>query len=336
MNQALEYLDIVIAYVAVLVMATSIVSTLTQIVVTTLKKRRSILITHLVTLLKAIGLSESEAKALADEIVVHPKVHAGSVVRREHLVEILLEKAARTDVVSTALKTKLGVTDPQATLKALRGRVLKLEADYPALADHVRRTQAIVENIIDKDGRALMEGIVKIMSRFDQVCDEMTHDMKTHARRWTLGFSVIVAVVLPLDSIAILRQLATNPAEVQQLVKTAKSLKEAGKEAGIAVPQEDLQEDLKNLQAQLKKQVQQISSPALGIQPLLVFTGDYWRKASSDQNAFRVIGILISIALMNLGAPFWFDALKNLLGLRPALASKETGERTERATTQAV
>lgn len=36
---------------------------------------------------------------------------------------------------------------------------------------------------------------------------------------------------------------------------------------------------------------------------------------------------------MSLGAPFWFDALKKLLSLRPALAEKESSERSERATT---
>jgi hypothetical protein len=326
MNQALEYFDIVIAYVAVLVMATSIVSTLTQVVLTVFKKRKSILVTHLVRLLENIGLSNSEAQALTDEIVNHPNVYAGSVVQREHLVEILLEQAARTNATSTALKTKLGVTNPQAMLNAIRDRVLKLEADHPALADHVKRTKAIVENIIDKDGRALTEGIATIMSRFDHICDEMTHDMKTHARGWTLGFSVVVAVVLPLDSLWIVKQLAKNPAEVQQLVETARNLKEAGTDIS--------QDDLGKLRDQLNEQTQQIISPSLGIKPFAVFTGDYWVQTSTNENPLRVIGILISIALMNLGAPFWFDALKNLLGLRPALASKENGERTERATTQ--
>ena len=38
----------------------------------------------------------------------------------------------------------------------------------------------------------------------------------------------------------------------------------------------------------------------------------------------------MSIALLRLGALFWFDALKNLLSRRTALAKKESSERTER------
>ena len=175
-----------------------------------------------------------------------------------------------------------------------------------------------------------MEGIVKIMSGFDQVCDQMTHAMKTHARAWTIGFSVLVAVGLPLDSIGIVKQLAKNPAEVQQLVDTAKGLKEVNQGA-TPTNQDDL---VKTLQKQLEAQTKQITNPALGIQPGAVFTCDYWQQKSADQVLPLLAGILLSIALMSLGAPFWFDALKNLLGLRPSLASKETGERVERATTQ--
>ena len=326
MSQALSYLDVVIAYIAVLVMATSIVSTLTQLAIAILNKRQDILITHLAKLFEGIDLTPAEARTLADDIVKHPKVQGGSVVQRGRLVEILLEKAAGTDAVSSALKTKLGVTDPEATLKAVRERVLQLEADCPALADHVRRTRAIVENALDQSGKAVMEGIVKIMSRFDQVCDQMTHAMKSHARGWTIGISAVVAVVLPFDSISVVKQLAKDPTAVQQLVSTAKTLKDAGGAAN--------QEDLAKLETQLQVQTKQITNPALGIQPGAVFTCAYWDQKTAGEVALRIFGILTSFALMTLGAPFWFDALKNLLGLRPALASQETGERTARATTQ--
>ena len=325
MNQALSYLDVVIAFVAVLVMATSIVSTLTQLAIAILKKRREILIAHLTTLLKKVGVAEADAQPLATGVVSHPDVQGSSVVQRERLVEILLEKAVGNTAVSTALRTTLGVTDPQATLDAIRNRVLKLEADSPDLADHIRRTKAIVGNALAANETVVMEGIVKIMSGFDEACDQMTHAMQAHARALTIAFSVIVAIVLPLDSIAIVKQLERNPTVVQQLVDTAKGLKDAGASAD--------QDDLKKLQDQLKTQTNQIANPALGIQPGALFDLEKWKGRSGADNWLLVFGILISIALMSLGAPFWFDALKNLLRLRPALATKETGERTQRATT---
>jgi hypothetical protein len=41
-------------------------------------------------------------------------------------------------------------------------------------------------------------------------------------------------------------------------------------------------------------------------------------------------GILLSWLLLSLGAPFWYDTLKDMLKLRSSLASKEEGQRKER------
>jgi hypothetical protein len=59
---------------------------------------------------------------------------------------------------------------------------------------------------------------------------------------------------------------------------------------------------------------------------------DQWWKAVASPSA--ILGILLSTGLMSLGAPFWFDAIKNLFRLRPSAAQKESGERAERAAAQ--
>jgi hypothetical protein len=71
MNQALSYLDVVIAFVAVLVMATSIVMTLAQLAIAILNKRRQILVTYLARLFKDIGIAGADAQSLAADIVSH-------------------------------------------------------------------------------------------------------------------------------------------------------------------------------------------------------------------------------------------------------------------------
>lgn len=48
----------------------------------------------------------------------------------------------------------------------------------------------------------------------------------------------------------------------------------------------------------------------------------------------QLLGILISALLLSLGAPFWFNALQNLLRLRSALAQKDDQQRQTRQTTQ--
>lgn len=46
-------------------------------------------------------------------------------------------------------------------------------------------------------------------------------------------------------------------------------------------------------------------------------------------------GILVAWTLLSMGAPFWYDALKGLLKLRPLLAAKDDEQRTERQTESA-
>jgi hypothetical protein len=45
-------------------------------------------------------------------------------------------------------------------------------------------------------------------------------------------------------------------------------------------------------------------------------------------------GMLISILLISLGAPFWYNVLKDLIGLRSSLAQKDDLQRTQRQSTQ--
>ena len=44
----------------------------------------------------------------------------------------------------------------------------------------------------------------------------------------------------------------------------------------------------------------------------------------------KLPGIALSAILLSLGAPFWYNALKDLVGLRPILARKEQAHREQK------
>jgi hypothetical protein len=52
-----------------------------------------------------------------------------------------------------------------------------------------------------------------------------------------------------------------------------------------------------------------------------------WR---ANWNALKIPGIALSAMLLSLGAPFWYNALKDLVGFRPVLARKEQAHREQR------
>lgn len=58
--------------------------------------------------------------------------------------------------------------------------------------------------------------------------------------------------------------------------------------------------------------------------------GKWWRLRGEWSWPLRhLLGILISAALLSLGAPFWFNSLKTLTNLRPLLAGKVDKEPTQ-------
>lgn len=65
---------------------------------------------------------------------------------------------------------------------------------------------------------------------------------------------------------------------------------------------------------------------------------DAWKDSAERGGGFRwpmLLGILLSAALLSLGAPFWYSVLANLLKLRSVIARKDEVQREERQTTQA-
>jgi hypothetical protein len=57
-----------------------------------------------------------------------------------------------------------------------------------------------------------------------------------------------------------------------------------------------------------------------------------WGEQLGDSRKWP--GMLIAVLLLSLGAPFWYNALKDLLKLRSAIAGKDDAQRKERQNTQ--
>lgn len=67
--------------------------------------------------------------------------------------------------------------------------------------------------------------------------------------------------------------------------------------------------------------------------------GQWWQSwwDNAPEPGFRwplLFGILLSAALLSLGAPFWYSVLANLLKMRSVIARKDEAQREERQTTQ--
>lgn len=80
----------------------------------------------------------------------------------------------------------------------------------------------------------------------------------------------------------------------------------------------------------MKSQVQDLAS--LGVLTI----PSSWPGWLNNWGKVSILGTLLSALLLSLGAPFWYNALKNLLKLRSVIANKDDDQRNVRQTTQAL
>jgi hypothetical protein len=268
----LKSLDVILGLTAVMLVASMAVTVLTQLYTGLRNTRGAHLRDGLVDLLKQIdpAFTSELAREITGAILSHPLIHdsgsrLGTLVHRDEFTHLLIELAsgggpqALREETKTVLVRSLqanGIPDPAASLKSIREVALEFEVSHPAVAAHIRREMAILHG-------AKSDFVAKINGWFDQTIDRISARFTLTTRQISLIAAFIVATALQLDSVALVKRLAS----------------------GDAAPQH---------------------APAT------------WA------------GIALSTLLLSLGAPFWFEALKDMLRLRSVLAGKDDLQRAQR------
>ncbi len=333
----LHYLDVLIGFSVVMLLATTLVTSVTQAIVRLLNLRAANLQLGLEALVSELDPNlKAHAKSIAGEVLGHRLVaeagsifpRKGAVVQREELIRILFELAAPGSTLAsnaparTALAAAIG-RDPVATLQAIRQRAQELERDAPWVASHVRQTQAILEN-------AAGEFVGKITDWFDETMDRLSQRFALKTQILSVVAAVLVAAGLGLDSIDLLKRLDRDEVMRNQALALGEKVEGAREKLKADRTPEERKVAQGELDTLLNQSTETPGSALLPeAAPLLYF-----------QEGLRVRwpafpGVLLSIILLSLGAPFWFDMLKNSLRLRPLLSGKEEQERNERRVEQA-
>jgi len=269
------------------------------------------------------------AKVQADPEVL-PRVSPGAVVQREELAYLLIELAAGEgplmDPMDTGTTPKTvadaqaalakalqlsGVEDPAATLRAIRQKVVENERAHPDQPAARWRADAIADC-------ATTDFIGKLHASFDSTMARVTDGFTSESKLWVSGMALIVAMAMQLDAFQLIKRLAIDDSYRDGLVAAAQKLPDN------AASDERAKESLELL-----------DSPAIDLLPRIATATPPWGAVGPylpDRNA--VPGVLFSWVLLSLGAPFWFDLLKNLLKLRSLLAKKDDEDRTQRNTAQ--
>lgn len=319
----LKSIDVLIGLTVVMLVGSLTAMLITQVCIELSQLRGRQLLAGLADLITQLHptIARGDAEAIARGVLGHRLVRVsatrlGTVVRREELLKLLMELGdtstaghqALADSARGALQQLLasnGITDPAGTLSKVRMLALDLERDFPDAGTSARHTLALAT-------AARSELVAKTSAWFDQTMDRVTERFTAATRGLTFGAAVIVVVVTQLDTLQLVNRLSLDDQTRQMLVVAASG--GAGATAGENGPSP---EELQRMKAAIDN---------TGVVHIAATYEEWWRHWG-DAN---IGGILLSLALLSLGAPFWFKVLSNLLKLRSVLAQKDDEDRDVR------
>jgi hypothetical protein len=323
----LKTLDILIGATTVVLLFSMAVTVITQALNNLFHRRGKHLKAGLANLLQQLGIpTETCANDIADHVLRHPMIadgkgNLGTVVKREEFVKLLLDFAGGEGVSSLgdesknallAVIQKNGIPDPLSALKNIRALELQLEASDPQLATDVRRALAIVHG-------AGSDFIARINSWYDETIDRVSQRFTNYTHLVTIAISLVVVVTVQLDIIAVMDRLSIDE-QFRTTVVEASAKQFAGNDntnAGTGTAQTNP-----------KPYYDLLSQAGLIMLP----TSAGWVNQLKETR--KIPGMLLSVLLLSLGAPFWYSALKDLLQLRSTIAQKDDAQRRQRQSGQ--
>lgn len=243
------------------------------------------------------------------------------------MVGVLLQLRGKSLLKGTELL--LREIDPQlkTQAKALANQVL----NHPALADGKDRLASalcehelklVLESLAEENPELqtiLNERREEVFGRIDAwfqtVMNRAGERFKMNTRWATTVFSVLVAFALQLDSISLFRQISTNAEVRARLVSMSDSVLASSQKVLDAPAAPGTEEGLADLKDRADQVKAQIESAQLQLVP------QPWRL-SAFESVRSVLGLILTMFLLGLGAPFWFNVLRNLVGLRHTVDQK--------------
>jgi hypothetical protein len=243
----LKYVDVVIGFALVMILASTVVLTVTQLGATLARSRGKYLswvLRELFIHIDETNLPRDIARALSNAVLRHtligksnwmrkflpilwplwswlPDRLRGSVIKREELIRILLEIASGTTTLAVPLQRAFGFSggaaDAANALRAIGEQMLKLEQSDPNEAEHVRATKAIIA------GTWANALVAKIDAWWDQSRDRVTQRYAFEAKAATIIVALVVVGWAQLDSFDLLRRLSADDKFRAALVQQAEA-----------------------------------------------------------------------------------------------------------------
>jgi hypothetical protein len=249
----LEQLDTVIAFATVMLMLSLLVTTVVQMAISVSNLRGKCLLEGTEQLLTQLYPDlKGQAHAIAKKVLTHSAIgeRAASLrdllperfravvrlptnlavaIRPEELILVLKELAedgtafdpATRESIKTLFNSTPGKGSPEMVAKA-EELLKKLEGQFPNQAQDLKNA---VENVLG----STQSIVVKVDAWFDTVMDRTSEIFKYYTRQVTVVVAVLLALLLHVDSLAILDQLSQDEDLRARLVQMNDTAQESAK-----------------------------------------------------------------------------------------------------------
>jgi hypothetical protein len=283
----LPQLDIAIAIVVVLLAVSMLVTIIVQMISALLNLRGTHLRSALVVLLRSMDPAlDARAGEIADAVLTHPLVSDSAFSHDSAFLATRLVPAGIARVWQRASAIRL----PE--LKAV---LQEIASDPRQLA------------FGDAGGAE-----ARLDAWFDAAMERASQRFTVNIRVWTAAAAVAVAFLMHFDVLDLYNKVSMDPAVRAQLENLASPLEEkAVSSAHASDTVEGYQRAASDIRQLFASSQYQLSVPSFAEQ----------KRRFAVRGTQALFGILVGAALLSLGSPFWFNALKGLTSLKSTVAA---------------
>ena len=257
------------------------------------------------------------ATTLTDAIYAHPLVSAAVDNKQEEKLPSYLDARNFSLALWQSVHQTVGpnagpaaanaIAAPHELLAALDARVSALND-----TDALKKPLAALLNAAGGDYDKLLTATD---AWFNSQMDRVSGWYKRTAQWWLVAIGAVIVILGGIDSISIARQAYASPVVTQALagsITNAVNTAVSGTSTSPAPSATPVPQDQSDA-------VAKAVSDALAKDPTIKVI---WSSALLPTDlsgwALKVLGLLITIVAVSLGAPFWFDLLKTLINVRMA------------------
>jgi hypothetical protein len=189
------------------------------------------------------------------------------------------------------------------------------QADFRHLLDGIEFLDPQLQGIVANANATLDQKKDNIAAAYEAARASFQKAYTAKNKWFALGISFVVVLTLNASLISLYEILSVDQSMSQAIAGTASTISSAnqGGQNGGAAAQQDIATSYNNSRKAITGDLQKY--------PILLRTSEYPNDFGSGNWPKEIIGLLLMGILVSLGAPFWNDILKSMMGINNALST---------------